>query len=155
MAGQTSVEQQNGRYEAPASVFARNFSDCAHDVVNLAELQSRLLLIDLKQSARQTAVPAGLAGAALAILLGSIPVLFMAIAYALVEGAGWPHWAGFLLAGVLGLILGGGLAAGAYALVRRSVTGLERSRKELADNLRWLKDTLSASGRLRHRSQCR
>jgi hypothetical protein len=154
MANQTSVEARDGREEAPAAVFARNFSDCARDIVSLAELQSRLLSLDLKQVVRQAAVPAALAGTALAVLLGSVPIMLMTIAYALVDVAGWSRWAAFLLATVIGLILGSGLAAGAYAIFRNSFNALDRSRKELADNLRWLKEALSVSGRLRHRSQC-
>jgi len=154
MANQTSVETRDGHDESPATAFARSFSDCAHDIVNLSELQARLLALDLKQTARRTAAPAALAAVGLAILLGVVPILLVTIAYVLVEVAGWPHWAGFLLASGVGLIVGGGLAGVAYALFRNSFSALQRSRKELSDNLRWLKDTLSTSGRLRHRSQC-
>jgi hypothetical protein len=154
MADQTSVEWPSARDEAPATVFARNFGECARDIVNLAELQSQLLAVDVKQSARRMTVPAVLLVLAVVMILGSFPVLLMTIAYALIEGAGWPHWAGFLLATGIGFLVGGVLAASGYMLLRNAIPRLERSRKELADNLRWLKDSLSAGGRLRHRQQC-
>lgn len=154
MAYQTTVEGHNGRDEAPAAVFARNFSDCARDIVSLAELHGQLLSLDIKQTVRQAAAPTVLLVLGLALLMAMLPVLLMAVAYAFIEGLGWPHWAGFLLAAGIGLLVGGGLAAVAYVLYRSSLTGLERTRKELADNLRWLKDSLSTSGRLRHYSQC-
>jgi uncharacterized membrane protein YqjE len=154
MADQTSVEYRNGSGEAPASQIVRNLGDCAHDVVVLAELQARLAALDLKESAQQTLAPAGLLAIGLGLLAGSFPVLLMTLAYLLINVAEWPEWAGFLLATVIGFLVGGALCAGAYWLFRSSVTGLERSRKELTDNLRWLKEVLSASGRSRHRRQC-
>ncbi len=154
MADQTAVETRNGAREAPATEIARSLSDCAHDVVNLAELQTRLLKLDMQESVRQTVAPAGLLAIGLGLLVGSFPLLLMSIAFALVNGAAWPEWAAFLLATVLGLLGGGGLCAGAWWLFRNSVTGLERSRKELTENIQWLKDTLSSSGRMRHRRQC-
>ncbi len=154
MADQTSVEFRNGKDEVAARRIFRNVSDCAADVVALTELQTRLVMLDLKQSGRQAAAPGGLLLVGIGLLVGAFPVLLMAIAYALINGAGWPEWAGFLFATAVGFVLGGSFCAGAYWLFRNHVATMERSRKELGNNLRWLKDVLSASGRARHFSQC-
>lgn len=154
MADQASLDYRNGKGQKPARRIVRNVGDCAHDVVVLAELQARLAALDLKQSAQQSVAPAGLLAVGLGLLAGSFPVLLMTIAFALIEGAQWPAWAGFLLATGVGFLLGAATCAGAYWMFRSSVTGLDRSRKELSENLRWLKDVLSTSGRARQRSQC-
>lgn len=159
MADQTSMKERHdqqtaGGEAAPATALARNFGDFARDLVSLAELQGQLFVVDLKQNARQAAARVGLVAVGLALLLGALPVLWMALAYALVEAAGWSHWLSFLVAGVVGLIVGGALALGGLAWLRRALPGLERSRRELGDNLRWLKQSLSATGRQQQRRQC-
>ncbi|NLY00572.1 MAG: phage holin family protein [Rhodopirellula sp.] len=154
MVDQATLEMRNGAHQAPATEILRGLNDCAHDVVTLTELQMRLLKLDLQDSARQTRAPLGLLAVGLCLLLGSFPVLLMTIAYGVVALAGWPQWAGFLTATVVGFLIGGGLSGGAYWLFRHNVTGLQRSRKELVDNIRWLKETLSSGGRSRHRRQC-
>ena len=154
MADQASLEDRNGKRQAPASRIVRNMGDFAHDVLVLAELQARLAALDLQQTARQSILPTVLVAVGLGLLAGSFPVLLATIAFALIEGADWPAWAGFLLATVIGLLLGAGVCAAAYGIFRKTATGLERSRKELSDNVRWLKEVLSASGRAQHRRQC-
>ncbi len=153
MAGQTPVEPKNGSPEGPAKVFARSVSQYIRDIITLSELQSRLLVIDLKQAARRATGVAVLLVVACGLLAGSFPVLLMAIAYAFVEGKGWPLWAGFLTATVIGVVLSACFGAGGAMLLRGRLAGFERSRRELARNLRWLKESLSADGRMRHRDQ--
>jgi hypothetical protein len=153
MAHQTSVNSGNGRAEAPATVIAQNLGDCARDVVELGDLQIRLLQADLKQSMRQAILPAVSCALALAFGMACFPVLLMAIAYLFVELAQWSFAASFFAATGIGLLIAGLLGAVAWWAVRR-ITGLERSKKELTENVRWLKEALSTSGRVRHRTQC-
>lgn len=153
MDGQATVTISNGKAGAPATVIVRNLGDCARDVVELAELQARLLSLDLKQSVKRAVPPVILAVAALIFLLASFPVALAAVGYALVELADWSYTAAFFAAAGIGLLLAVAMALAAWVLVRR-ITGFERSRAELAANLVWLKDVLSNSGRVRHRATC-
>lgn len=159
MADQTSVTARLDEHQArgeptPATALAHNVGDFARDLVNLAELQAQLLAVDLKQSARQAAARVGLVAVGLALVLACLPVLLMALAYALIEVASWSHGLSFLVAGVVGLLMGGALALGGLAWLRRTQPSWERSRRELGDNLRWLKQSLSATGRQQQRRQC-
>lgn len=145
------VVRSNRAEQAPVTVLAHSFGECARDIVNLTELQGQLLLVDLKQNAGALGLPLTIVALGVALLLACWPVLLMALAYALVEGAGWSHWLSFLVAGLVGLVVGGALAAGGLAFLRSAMPGLERSRQEFRDNVQWLKETLSSGGHPRPR----
>jgi len=152
MVDQAAVSEHDGKAEAPAATMMRNLGDCARDVIDLAELQARLLALDLKQSARRTAMMVGVGLVAVAFLLAGFPLLLTSIAILLAEAGGLSYWAAFFIATGIGFLAAAILGAVAWAIFRH-IRWLERSRSELVQNLRWLKDLLSASGRSRHRSR--
>jgi hypothetical protein len=124
-----------------------NLAEFASDCTTLAELQAKLALLDLKESAGKAAVPViGLAlGAALA--LASLPVLLLGLGELIVAFGGLGrHWAYLIVAGVA--LATGGLLA--WLLGTRFGPALEsfgRSREELTRNVSWVKTVLAHSGR--------
>ena len=81
-----------------------------------------------------------------ALLLGSLPVLLLAIAASLILlgiGLATALFIAFLIGTVLGTIA----LAIARSRLRNAFVAFQRSREELAQNIRWIKGALSAAGR--------
>jgi hypothetical protein len=136
----------NGRNAAPAAAMTRNMSDLTSDIASLAELQTRLFLLDVKESVTRIATPIVLAVIGGALLLGSLPVLLLAIAASLILlgiGLATALFIAFLIGTVLGTIA----LAIARSRLRNAFVAFQRSREELAQNIRWIKGALSAAGR--------
>jgi uncharacterized membrane protein YqjE len=124
-----------------------NVADFGSDIASLAELQAKLALIDLKESAGRAALPAGLIVASAALVLGSLPVGLLGLAELLVRAfsieRGWAYIATAAAITVCALILGlAGLAS-----LRRSFESFRRSREELTRNVAWVKTVLAQSRR--------
>jgi hypothetical protein len=149
MADQTTV---SGRFAArnngarPAEAFQHSMADFAHDVATLGELQARLLVIDAKETGRRAVMPAVLGVSGLVLLLGSVPIALLGIAYVLHEEAQFSLWSALLLTFAGAVVVTGGLLAGAWALTRRSAWPLKRSQEELSRNLGWVMDVLKRKG---------
>jgi hypothetical protein len=136
----------NGRNATPAAAMTRNMSDLTSDIASLAELQTRLFLLDVKESMTRIATPIVLAVIGGALLLGSLPVLLLAIAASLILlgiGLATALFIAFLIGTVLGTIA----LAIARSRLRNAFVAFQRSREELAQNIRWIKGALSAAGR--------
>ena len=135
------------RINSPAESMIGNIAEFGNDLATLGELQAKLAVIDLKETVGRALVPAILAVSALLLVLGSLPVLLLGVAWLLITKAGMNEgWAMLATAGVA-LILAGILAFLAIPALRRSFASLDRSREELARNVAWIKTVLAYSGR--------
>ncbi len=152
MVNQTTMT--NGRSTAPATAMTRSMSDLAADIATLAELQVRLFLLDAKESAKRLAVPAAMILGGGVLLLGTIPVLLLAIA-ALLVLAGLGVTASLFISFFLGAAFGTIPVVIAWSLLRSSPISFQRSREELAQNVRWIKDALKQNGRASQAAECR
>jgi hypothetical protein len=132
----------NGHVRTNEPDVAASFADLTHDVIELAELQTKLLKLDVKETSQKAQTSAILAVAGACVLLGTIPVLLCTVAYLLIEFAQWPHWAGFGVATLVGLVIGGGVLAAAYAKFKNGIGSMERSSEELRRNIEWVKSSL-------------
>jgi protein-S-isoprenylcysteine O-methyltransferase Ste14 len=140
MADQTTLNWR----ERPTRI-RKNLAGLAHDALTLAELQVQLLSLDLRD-ARQgagTALSQVLVGAVLA--LGAIPVLLLAAAHLLVESAEWPPSVAYATVGVLAALVALVLVRLGWRRTARSLATVQRSRTELMETLRWLKESLRPS----------
>jgi len=148
MVDQTTMSCDPPRDETgPQPSISAGVNELARDVVTLLELQTRLLAAEAKDSLRKMVVPAGLAVLAIAVILGCLPVVFMGLAFLLVEFAQWSHSAAFLLVAVLGLVVAGALLAATWMLLRGSLLSFDRFRVELAENLRSIKSAWQGARR--------
>ena len=140
MVDQTTM---NGR--SRAARLGRNVSDYAHDVVTLAELQLRLLSVDVRDGARAAGPAGALIVAGSLAALGSIALLFVAMALALAELTGWPHSVSFAISAVVGLAAGGILAYLGWKKLVSAGKTLGRSKAEFVETLKWIKESLRPS----------
>lgn len=132
----------NGRHRAPMPDVAGSVSGLTHDVVELTELQLRLLRLDVQKSTHKLRWCLTLAIIGICLLIASIPVALFALAELFVEQLEWTRPAAFGAAALVGLLLSVIFAGSAYGIVRSGLFSLERSRDELNNNVAWFKSTL-------------
>jgi uncharacterized membrane protein YciS (DUF1049 family) len=134
----------NGKAKAQPTV-AASFGCLAHDAIELAELQAKLLKLDAQSAARNGGMSIALAVVGVCLLLGCVPVALMALAEVFVAQFAWPQAAAFAAAAAIGLALSLLTGAAAWVRVKSAVASLERSRDELNRNIAWIKANLKRS----------
>jgi len=143
MAHQTTITEDRSAEPAPLTDVARNMSDVVQTLRRLANLQARLLMLDLKISGRRMILPVVLSLAGAGFILGGFPVLLASLAWLLSQTGGLPHALALLIATVVGMLLGGALLGAGALLFRENLRGLRRLQQELVENLRDIKDAMS------------
>src|SRR4051812_4411783 len=88
----------NGRVREKEPNVAASFSELTHDVIELAELQTQLFTLDIKNTTQKTRTSLVLAIVGSCFLLGSIPVALIAIAQVFIEQLEWSRAAAFAVA---------------------------------------------------------
>jgi hypothetical protein len=125
-----------------------NLATLGSDVASLAELQAKLIALDLKESAARAAVPLAFVLVGATLGLAAIPVLLLGAGELLVSLAHMQRAWAYLAVGALALAMGLILALVLLPKVTASFSTLTRSREELARNLAWIKTVLAYSGRM-------
>ncbi|MFO1064880.1 MAG: phage holin family protein [Pirellulales bacterium] len=132
----------------PVRSVTRDASSFLGDALDLAELQVQLLRCD-SRAALSRAKPA-IAGivCALGILIASLPVLGEGVASLIAWATDWPLWIAQLIVGVLFALVGVLTAWLGVRSLRTALTSFSTTQKEVAANIRWLRQSLSnaASG---------
>jgi Putative Actinobacterial Holin-X, holin superfamily III len=131
---------------SPAAGFGRNLAGLMHDLVCLGELQCQLFALDVRESVSRSVVPIGLIIAALLLALGTVPVVLAGIGWALVNLADLSPGAAFLIVSLISLVLVAGALWWSLRRIRSALASFHRSRQELQDNVRWIKDALKFQG---------
>ncbi len=114
-------------------------ADVASDVTNLAELQFRLLAVDVAESKRHLVIPVSLVVLGLFFALSAGPIVLLVIA------AGLYEFANLSMTTALGIVAGLAVIMSATLLLigtrglGRAVKFFERSLAELKQNVEWLK----------------
>jgi uncharacterized membrane protein YqjE len=146
------VDQATMNANGSARRLGRNLSDFAHDVVTLAELQLQLLSVDLRDT-RATAVPSAIMlCSGLIFAFGTIPLLLAAIAFLLVEFAGWTYSAAFGLVALASITIAGLLAWFGWTRLMAALSVLKRSRDELRETMHWVKESLRTASSAEQRA---
>jgi hypothetical protein len=109
------------------------------DISTLIELQFKLFAIDINTTLRRAIAPLGAAIVGMVLLVSCVPVLLMGLAWLLVEQADWSTGPALLATAGVAAVLGAVAAALGGLLLRKSGAALDRSRVELAENIRWIK----------------
>jgi hypothetical protein len=144
----------NGHPKAKEANVVSNFSELAHDAVELGELQVQLLAIDAATAWQRMRTGLIFAIVTTCLLLGSIPIILLVVAEALVEFANWSRTAALGLAGGIGMVLVVIVAALAWHRLNTMFAAFERSRAEFSQNVTWIKSNLKQpTGRPRRRSE--
>lgn len=117
----------------------------AHDIVALVELQTQLFLSNCKESVSRLVAAAFAAIAALALILGSIPLLLTAFAHLVAWLFGMSIGWGFMIAAAAGFGAAAGLAFWGWWSIRHAGRAFAGSGKEFSRNWTWFKDMLKAT----------
>ena len=144
MVGETNMTHQNGngKSTAPPLVFSRNMSQLAHDVVELAELQSALVRLEFQGWWKQLVVPCGLLIVSVVIALSCMPVLVLSAAYGLQQVTSLSLALCLLIAGGVGAAIAVVMALVGWSKLKAAQAPLSESRRELSRNIRWIKSVL-------------
>ena len=132
----------NGRIRDEEPNVATSFSGLAHDVIELGELQAQLFAHDVKSTATKTRTSLVLAVVGLCVLLGTIPVLLIALGQFIAEQTGWPQSAGLAIAAVIGIVASAVFMAVARNRLSAGLNSMQQSRDELSRNIDWIKASL-------------
>jgi uncharacterized membrane protein YqjE len=138
----TRATYAEGATDGSAPHMAHSAGQVAGEMLRLMELQVELVKADARQSQRQ--FMAGLVWLILAAasLVAGVPMLLASVAYVLIDVVGLSRWAGLLIVGAAAVVVA--VVAGRLGglMLYRSGRAFQRSRDELAANLRWLKRTI-------------
>jgi hypothetical protein len=135
------------RQESAAAGVRDGVGDLLHDVVSLSELQVQLLAVDARESVDKAKTPIGLLVGGIALALGAVPVLLLSLAEALTLWLGWERALSYLVSGLAGAVIAGILLYLAWQQMGAVLAVFDRSRVELAENIRWIKYALTRGRR--------
>jgi len=147
MVDQAPLKSANGRAESPPQAMARSAGELVDDVLTLAELQGKLLVVDFETGLQKLIWPAVVLAAGAIVALGSVPVALAALALAIDETTR------LTLAQSFGVVLAGAtlvaivLIAASVSYLRHSWSMFDRSWTELWRNVQWSKEMLRRLGR--------
>jgi hypothetical protein len=145
MAHETSMNEQTSRASNGYGAPEHGMRGLVHDIAVLSELQTQLLAIDARAALRELLWPVAVIAAVAGLVLGSVIVGLMTVAYLLVELAGWPQYAGFLTATALGLAIAGGMLWGLRWRWQNRPPLFSRSKEEFRQNFDRVKGLLVRS----------
>lgn len=120
------------------------FKRVARDVTDLFELQMQLFAVDSQAAIHRAVVAAVLMVSALVIALAALTTLLLSAGWGLHEWLEWPLGLSLLLVAVVALVVTAVLALIGFRSLRRALALLDEPKRELTENLRWLKATIIA-----------
>lgn len=143
MSSQATLNPPNTNHRAAAeSKLTDGATHALHDLVMLAELQAKLLELDLKQGLQRVVRHGILLVMGGLLIVGAVPVVIIALALTLAQELPISLAAAYWLT-LLAVLLAGGLLIFAAMLRLRQVTNVfARSKAEWRCNVEWLKETL-------------
>jgi hypothetical protein len=142
MVDQTQVTPINGHTELPPQAVARGTAEFLHDVATLAELQGKLVLIDLREGVARLVTSVIALCVGIALLLGSVPIALAALALTLQATTTLSPSECFGISLAAGLGLSALLAVPAFVALKGWAKMFDRSLYEWGRNTKWVKDTL-------------
>jgi hypothetical protein len=135
---------QNG---LPERQVIGGIAEFGNDIANLAELQARLALIDLKECLQKVVVPVALVVAGLFGVGAALPVILLGVAALLASALKLSLAAALLLTGGVALVVAVATVVVAASRIPARFNSFRRSREELARNLAWIRTVILYSGR--------
>ncbi len=139
--------RSNGRYRTQVPDVTGSVTSLTHDVIELTELQVKLLTLDIRKSAEKIRLCVIVAIIGICFLLASIPVALFALAEVFIEQLEWSRYAALGASTLVGVLISAVLGGAAYSIAQSGLFTLDRSREELKNNVAWIKTAL------RNRSQ--
>jgi hypothetical protein len=133
--------------DSPAGDVVSNVAGFSENLLNLAELQARMALVEMRQNVN--AVKSGGTVLAIAAVLGlaALPVVLAGVAELLVSELAWRRGYALLTVGLTAIGISVFAAVTAAVWLRRQQFGFPLSIEELTRNLNWVHTVLRLSGR--------
>lgn len=128
--------------DVPARALARGAAGIAHDLVGIAELQAELLGADVREVARAAARGIGFWLVAAALFAAMLPVAIAGLGLWLANEFEWSPAVGLLVAALGATVLAAAAGIAGRAQFRSQAATLERSQRELRENIKLLKRVL-------------
>lgn len=129
-----------------AGVFG-NLAEFASDVTTLAELQTKLAVLDMKESTGKLLLPTGVLLASGIFGLAALPVVLLGLGELLVEFTTLSRGVSYLIVAGATLLLAGSMTVIFLPRIGPAFASFEHSKEELTRNIAWLKTVLAHSGR--------
>ena len=135
------IEKVSSHYEhaSPIRLFRDSFGRFACDLLELTELQAKLLRADARFAIQQSTGAIIVAVLGCCCLLGCLPVLVFGLAAALSSTSGFSSWLAQLLVGGCLASLSAVSIAVAMRRVAKARHHFSRSTSELSRNIEWTK----------------
>jgi hypothetical protein len=121
------------------------------DVATLAELQTKLTLIDAKEATGRATLPMAVLVASAAVLVATVPVLLIGLAFVLAAALGITQGAALLITGAVVAAVAGVIAFLSLREFLHSFESFRRSSEEFSRNVNWIKTVLAQSTKTVHR----
>jgi uncharacterized membrane protein YqjE len=132
------------RRESPADALTHSLASIAHDMVTIADLQVRLLAIDLRTLRQGVLRGLVMWGVACGLLIAVLPTALIGTGLWLADVAHLSTAAGLLWVAFGAMPLVVGLFLVGWRQISRQRVGLQRSRKELRVTLAAMRQVLSS-----------
>lgn len=139
-----------GNGAGPGNVVG-GLSEFGEDLLSLAELQTRLAAIEMKQNVAAAKIWGAIMLTGAVLALAALPIALAGIAELLVSHAGMNRGFALLAVAVATFAIAGICIAIALGRLRSSDLGFPLSREEFARNLNWLRTVVLYSGRMGRR----
>lgn len=137
---------RNGqRLDESAAGIKENLANVADDLMILAELQTKLLTLDLQDAAAKARGPVILMIGGGCVALGALPPLLMGLGGLLARSLEWSEPLGWLVVAGVALVVGVGAAWAASQNLCQCGKIFDRSRTELTENIAWIKRVIQRS----------
>jgi len=121
--------------------------ELVHDALTLGELQVQLFKVDLRDARERVVAALAVIAIGAVLALGSVPVLLFAAAQGLVTGFSWPVAWAYLAVGAVTVAVAGVLTWVGIRSASAATDTLHRSSAELAETVKWFKDSVRGAGR--------
>ena len=133
--------------DSSSSGVVTNVAGFGEDLLTLAELQTRLTVIELRQNLASTKSSGLLIAVGLLMAITGLPVLLLGVAELLVSEVGMKRGHALLTVGAGAIVIAGCCVAIARSWLRTKPLGLPLASEEFARNINWLRTILRQSGR--------
>ena len=168
MADQTAMTKSNGHSplgatlgsdrspdtaagESAANAVVSNVAGFGEDLLNLAELQAQLAVLEARQNVDVLRSGGALIATGLIVALAGLPIGLVGVAELLVSEMGLKRGYALLSVSAVAILIAGSCVGGGVSWLRRKRLGFPLSSEELARNITWIRTVLRQSGRLSFR----
>jgi hypothetical protein len=130
-----------------ASSVVSNVAGFGENLLTLAELQSRLTAVELRQNFESMKIGGTLMIAGMILAISTLPVLMTAAAELMVSELGMKRGYALLIAAAAMIAIAGSCIAIARRWLSRNPLGFPVASEEFARNMNWMRTILRHSGR--------